>query len=181
MFSSSLHSLSLLVEEEAQWHEAIASSIIYLSLPVFLTLYYVVPAPWGKLLLTSSSSSRSSSSSSSRNAKTTKSPRPQTRAGENLLLMLRGPRLPARFAWFLFESPNLVWAIYAWRHRRSRHGHDPEDSSSSLQLANYILFFLFVAHYLQRAIVYPYRMSPQSKSMPLVIVASALVYCSLNG
>jgi hypothetical protein len=163
--SSSLLFSSLSRDQEAQWHESIAWNIIYLSLPVFLTLHYIIPAPWGKLLLLHSSDT-TASSRSSKSQKFTD-------------ILLRGPCIPARLAWVLFESPNLVWALVAWRHRRR--DHQEEEASSSLQLANCVLYFLFVAHYLQRAIIYPWRMSPHSKPMPLVIVLSGLCYCTFNG
>jgi hypothetical protein len=172
-----MFSITLAREAEGQWHEYIAWSIIYLSLPVFLTLHYIIPAPWGKLLQVTSSSSSLSFRSSS-NAATSSRKSPQQRGVVVGDILLSGPRIPARWAWFLFESPNLVWAMYAWCHRR-RQEHENDDEP--LQLANYILYFMFVAHYVQRAILYPLCMSARSKRMPCAVVVSAFGYCSLNG
>lgn len=46
--------------------------------------------------------------------------------------------------------------------------------------ANGILLSLFAMHYLNRAIIYPLRMK-KSKPMPLLVVFSAVTFCSFNG
>mmetsp|Transcript_7600 Transcript_7600/g.9939 ORF Transcript_7600/g.9939 Transcript_7600/m.9939 type:complete len:262 (-) Transcript_7600:392-1177(-) len=81
-----------------------------------------------------------------------------------------GPRLPARLSWLIFESPNLVWAIYCWYHRKQE-----------LSFANYVLFSFFLVHYIQRDVYYPFVMSDKTKPMPLAIVLSAFLYTSFNG
>jgi hypothetical protein len=124
----------LTVEEELHLLDLLAYFIIFLSLPIFLTLTYVIPAPWGKT----------------------------SQRRYNL-----GPCIPARIAWFVFESPNLVWSYVCWKSETPR--------------INKLLLLLFVLHYLQRAILYPLRMSPSSKQMPLAVVASAFSFCSFNG
>lgn len=80
------------------------------------------------------------------------------------------PILPARISWFVFESPNLVWAYICWRL-----------SPKPIDAVNLCLLLLFVLHYLQRAVLYPLLMSPQSKKLPLLMAFSALAYCSVNG
>jgi hypothetical protein len=85
-----------------------------------------------------------------------------------------GPTLDTRLGWFAMELPSLaimtavlalaapVRASFAW-----------------------ILFALWVAHYANRTLVYPLRIRPAARRMPLVIVGSAiafnLVNASLNG
>lgn len=128
-------------DEERLLHEKIAYVMIYVSLPVFLTLYYVLPAPWGKTLAIDSKP------------------------------WWLGPLLPARISWFVFESPNLVWALICWKQRRQ----------VDMNLASQILLSLFVLHYIRRAIVYPLTMSPKTKPMPAAIVLSAVSYCAFNG
>jgi 3-oxo-5-alpha-steroid 4-dehydrogenase 1 len=38
------------IEEEKAFHEQISQGMLVISLPIFLTLYFVLPAPWGKTL-----------------------------------------------------------------------------------------------------------------------------------
>ena len=44
-----------------------------------------------------------------------------------------------------------------------------------------LLLALFVAHYINRAVIYPLRMSPRSQRVPLVVTMSAMLSTSLNG
>lgn len=81
-----------------------------------------------------------------------------------------GPHLPARWSWFLFESPNLIWCAIAWRYGRA-----------DLPLPNLLLFLLFLGHYIRRDIVYPLKMSPKTKPIPLVTVLAAISFCCVNG
>jgi len=128
-------------EEERLWHEQIACAIIFVSFPQFLTLYFLIPAPWGKTL-----------------------------SLERKPWWL-GPLLPARWSWFVFESPNLIWAVVCWYQR----------GPQTLPIANIILLSLFVLHYIRRAIVYPLTMSSNTKAMPALVVLAALCYCTFNG
>lgn len=86
---------SLTFEQEAEIHQAIAWNVIYLSAPVFLTLNYVVAAPWGKLL-----DEEQQSLDSLRDRRDGKSPLSLSS------ILSSGPRIPARVAWFLCE---LTW------------------------------------------------------------------------
>ena len=86
-----------------------------------------------------------------------------------------GPCLPARLAWFLFESPNLFWPLLCTSTALN------EAPSSSLPRINAILLGLFVLHYLRRTIIFPFRMSSSSQGVPLAVVACALIYTSVNG
>ena len=83
-----------------------------------------------------------------------------------------GPSIEPRLAWFLFESPNLLWAIYTYCF---------QSSQNDQPLAAYILFGFFVVHYIQRDLVYPWLLSPRTKSVPAAVVMAALLFTSFNG
>jgi 3-oxo-5-alpha-steroid 4-dehydrogenase 1 len=78
-------------EEEWLLHSQIANGIVYISLPIFITLYWIIPSPWGKTLA----------------------------ASDQKPAWWLGPLLPARISWFVFESPNLVWSYICWQQRRA--------------------------------------------------------------
>src|SRR5262245_33792562 len=67
-----------------------------------------------------------------------------------------GPRIPARVGWIVMESPALVafGALYA----KGPHRLDP---------APLALAAMWCVHYVQRVVVYPLRMRPDAKSMPV--------------
>ncbi|GKY99563.1 hypothetical protein MPSEU_000910600 [Mayamaea pseudoterrestris] len=79
------------------------------------------------------------------------------------------PILPPRISWFVFESPNLLWAWICWKDS------PPPNALSSL------LLLLFVLHYIQRTIIYPMLMSKSSQRLPLLMAVSAMAYCFING
>ena len=84
---------------------------------------------------------------------------------------LLGPTVPPRIGWCLFEIPNLVWAAVCYR-----------NTDKQLPLANTLLLGLFVGHYLNRSLVYPFvTLNPHSKPLPLEIVLSAHLYTHING
>ena len=104
-----------------------------------------------------------------------------------------GPMLDARMSWFLFESPNLIWAwccCWYWCDRSiflldsssvavisldGNHHHHLRMST------NAILMLLFVLHYINRSIFYPLRMNPNSQKVPLIVSVSATLVTMLNG
>lgn len=83
-----------------------------------------------------------------------------------------GPSIQPRLAWFLFESPNLLWAIHTCFF---------QPATSEHQVAAIILFGFFVLHYIQRDLVYPWLLSPRTKPVPTAVVMSALLFTSFNG
>lgn len=79
-----------------------------------------------------------------------------------------------KLGWMLMESPSLlIMAYYLFFGTRS------------FQSYIWILFCFWIFHYLNRTLLYPLRIRPTPKKMPLVIVASALLFnlvnASLNG
>jgi len=80
-----------------------------------------------------------------------------------------GPRIPARVGWIVMESPALLafGAFYfAGPHR--------------LEIAPLVMAGMWALHYTQRVILFPMRMRPDGKKMPLAIVGSAIAFNVLN-
>jgi hypothetical protein len=84
-----------------------------------------------------------------------------------------GPKIPARFAWFLMECPNLIIPLAVYLHYST-----PQCSAN---YSNNILMCLFVMHYVNRAVLYPLRMSREATPMPLSVAALAFSFTSWNG
>jgi hypothetical protein len=83
-----------------------------------------------------------------------------------------GPLVSARFAWMFFESPNWMWALLGyWNRNQNPH---------VFPLPNMILLLAFFLHYINRSIVYPFRMSSSSQ-MPIAVFFIAGAYCVVNG
>jgi 3-oxo-5-alpha-steroid 4-dehydrogenase 1 len=131
------------LEEEQRFHNSLSLSVILVSVPVFLSLYFVAPSPWGKTA---------------------------TFRLPTSLQSFFGPTVPARLAWFVYESPNLVWSLLCFV-RRSRR----------LDRVNAALFSLYVLHYIQRTLIYPFMMKSGRKGIPLTTAALAFIYCNING
>lgn len=80
-----------------------------------------------------------------------------------------GPKLPQRVAWVLMESPAVVvWAgiYFAGRH--------------ALEAGPLVLLAIWQLHYLQRTVVFPFRIRPSPQGTPLTIVLSAIAFNVLN-
>ena len=88
-----------------------------------------------------------------------------------------GPLINAKFSWMIFEMPNLLWSYYCCNHFNSLIG---VDDTSGVSL-NALLLGLFTAHYVNRAIVYPLRMSDGSAKVPLIVTVSACAVTAVNG
>ena len=83
-----------------------------------------------------------------------------------------GPKINAKLAWFILELPNLFWIFYAYWNRN-------EDAFASS--ANGLLLSLFVIHYINRCIVYPFRISAKSNPVNLSIISAGFLFCLMNG
>jgi steroid 5-alpha reductase family enzyme len=81
-----------------------------------------------------------------------------------------GPQVPARLGWVVMESPAVVGfiAIYAYGAHRA-------------EVVPLVLLGLWQFHYVQRTVIYPLRMRPGGRPMPVLIVLLAFVFQSLNG
>ncbi|MBS1151314.1 MAG: 3-oxo-5-alpha-steroid 4-dehydrogenase [Myxococcaceae bacterium] len=81
-----------------------------------------------------------------------------------------GPSMPSRAAWLLMESVSVF--LFAWAFLTMSPFHD---EPAALWLAG-----LWLLHYLQRAFIYPLKMRDPGKGTPLLTVAMAVVFNSLN-
>ena len=136
---------------DGDFHIYLTKWLLYILSPsIFLLLLFVIPAPYGKHFTTRPSLTSPLSSN-----------------------IYWGPSLNARLSWFLFETPNLLWSYYCFRHRRR----DVFNSSP----ANIVLLSLFVMHYVNRCIIYPLRMTTGSQPVNMATILSAFCCCALNG
>ena len=81
-----------------------------------------------------------------------------------------GPMLPARLGWMVMEAPALLLVGLGLAL-----GSRPLDAYSGL------LGAMFVAHYVNRTLVFPLRLPRASRPMPLSIVLSAVFFNLVNG
>jgi hypothetical protein len=81
-----------------------------------------------------------------------------------------GPVVNSRVGWLLMELPVLIvfWVFIL-------------SSPRVLSMAVWIMIGLFTLHYLNRALVYPMRIRAGSKDIPIVIVASGVLFNLMNG
>jgi len=76
-----------------------------------------------------------------------------------------------KVAWILQECPTLIAACWCW-------ATGSEECKTSL--GNILSLFCFVAHYVNRTIIYPLRLNG-SKPIPLPVMLMATSFCSANG
>ncbi|KAM9454047.1 3-oxo-5-alpha-steroid 4-dehydrogenase 2a isoform 1-T1 [Clarias gariepinus] len=79
-----------------------------------------------------------------------------------------GVMVPAKMAWFLQELPSLLVPVLLLL-----------STDSSPGLGRSVLLCTFCLHYFQRTFIY--SLLNKGRPCPLVIMVSALVFCSLNG
>jgi hypothetical protein len=95
-----------------------------------------------------------------------------------------GMLLPAKFCWFVMESPNL-W-ITAIIYCLQRQGVVTSQTNSLLSkesqsfLPSQLFLSLFLLHYINRSLVFPFLLSTNSNPMPISIAFFSLTYCSWN-
>ena len=80
-----------------------------------------------------------------------------------------GPQIPNRFGWCAMESVSLVLfaALFLI---------GPAHKSAPA----WVFFSLWVAHYVNRALVFPWRLKGRGKTMPLAIAGSAALFNMVN-
>jgi 3-oxo-5-alpha-steroid 4-dehydrogenase 1 len=80
-----------------------------------------------------------------------------------------GAMINNKLGWVIMEFPSLAIMVYFlfW-------------GSRSFQSYAWILFVLWLVHYVNRTIVYPMRIKPTPKKMPLFIVGSAIFFNVVN-
>jgi protein-S-isoprenylcysteine O-methyltransferase Ste14 len=85
-----------------------------------------------------------------------------------------GPTLGARRGWVLMEFPAVaafaLFFLLGWR---------------TVGLATFVFFAMWMTHYVYRTFVFPFRLSPGGRPVPLAVVAMGfffnIVNCYLNG
>jgi 3-oxo-5-alpha-steroid 4-dehydrogenase 1 len=85
-----------------------------------------------------------------------------------------GPSMNNKWGWFVMELPSLlIMCYYLYTCADSRSGY------------GWVLFACWILHYTNRTLIYPLRIKPTAKQIPVIIVGSAiffnLVNAGLNG
>jgi hypothetical protein len=81
-----------------------------------------------------------------------------------------GPSLPNRMGWFIMEFPSLLVFILCFLLGPNR-----------IQPVTWIFFALYVSHYTNRSVIYPWRTRTSGKEMPLVVALMAVGFNLING
>ncbi len=79
-------------------------------------------------------------------------------------------RINKRAGWIIMEAPVLLSVLYFYL-----------ASTPALQLLPSVMVGVFVFHYTHRALIYPYRIKVQGKTMPVGTVLSSMVFYIVNG
>jgi 3-oxo-5-alpha-steroid 4-dehydrogenase 1 len=87
-----------------------------------------------------------------------------------------GPTMSARAGWVVMELPALFVIPVAalW-------GAGAAAGSSPLAVSSAILLCLWEAHYVYRTLIFPFLIREKGKRMPILLVAMAIVFNTLNG
>lgn len=142
--------MSTNIFDDPSFHRHLASSILLLAPVVWMIFIVFQPSTYGKL-----STSRTPTTTTTRKNNTKKN--------------WFGPMIPAKWAWMIFESPNWIISVICFGRRQEE-----------LPWPNFLLLCWFVLHYIHRSILYPLKMSNQSK-FPIGIMFLAAPYCVING
>lgn len=80
-----------------------------------------------------------------------------------------GPQINTRAAWLLMESPSVFWFLYIYA-----------QGQHALELAPLLLCAMWQAHYIQRALLYPFLLRTGGKPTPLSVVALGFGFNLVN-
>jgi hypothetical protein len=80
-----------------------------------------------------------------------------------------GKTIPDRIGWFVMEVPALIIFLYFII-----------TGTAEKTLAVWIVASLYVMHYLNRAVIYPWRIRVRGKKMPLVVALMAVLFNFVN-
>jgi hypothetical protein len=80
-----------------------------------------------------------------------------------------GKTIPDRIGWFVMEVPALIIFLYFII-----------TGTAEKTLAVWIVASLYVMHYLNRAVIYPWRIRVRGKEMPLVVALMAVLFNFVN-
>jgi len=81
-----------------------------------------------------------------------------------------GPSISNRMGWVVMEFPSLLVFILCFLF-----------GPNVIQPVTWIFFALYVSHYTNRSVIYPWRTRTSGKQMPLVIVMMAVCFNLVNG
>lgn len=81
-----------------------------------------------------------------------------------------GPSIPNRLAWFLMEFVSLLVFVLSFLL-----------GPNGVQPVTWIFFAIYVSHYTNRSIIWPWRTRTSGKQMPLVVALMALCFNLING
>ncbi len=81
-----------------------------------------------------------------------------------------GPRISNRLGWILMEAPVLLVLLYF-----------VFTSLEKQTIVSWIMIGLFCLHYINRTFIFPFRLRTKGKSMPFLIVGSAIFFNLMNG
>ena len=81
-----------------------------------------------------------------------------------------GPTIPNRTGWVIMEFPSLVVFVLTFLL-----------GPAGIQPVTWIFFALYVSHYTNRSVVYPWRTRTSGKTMPLVVALMAVGFNMVNG
>lgn len=81
-----------------------------------------------------------------------------------------GPMINNRLGWLIMELPALLVFVFFVRF-----------TTNWLNLTLLTAFALWVLHYFNRAIIFPFRLKTKGKKMPVVIMGSAIFFNLVNG
>ena len=85
-----------------------------------------------------------------------------------------GPPIPARWAWFIQETPSLYCSLSAFLYY-------PTAKAQSSASGNVLCLALYLFHYVVRALIFPFLLSAGSKPTPLFVAALSFAFCIGNG
>jgi hypothetical protein len=81
-----------------------------------------------------------------------------------------GPNIPNRLGWLLMEFVSLLVFVLCFLF-----------GPNKIQPITWIFFALYTSHYVNRSLIWPWRIRTSGKSMPLVIALMALCFNLING
>lgn len=81
-----------------------------------------------------------------------------------------GPRIPNRLGWVVMELPSMLVFAYFFL--------SGEESPAPV---TWIFFAIWIAHYTNRSLIYPFRTRTRGKQMPLLIALFAVFFNVANG
>lgn len=81
-----------------------------------------------------------------------------------------GPSIPNRLAWFIMEFVSLLVFILCFLL-----------GPNGVQPVTWIFFAIYVSHYTNRSIIWPWRTRTSGKQMPLVVALLAMCFNLVNG